>query len=575
MFWIIAFLAPDGYSANISQVLSDQRVLEIYSSTKAVYTVRKRILIAGEKDKSLGKVAINENDLQSIKSVKGEIRDLSGKRLKKLHKKDLREFEYSPGYVLYSGNKYTVFNLTNPTLPYILVYEYTIELHSLFNWPAWFPQEDVPVGQASFELRLPGQFQYNYRTIGNVPNADTLDGGRTLQWSLKDIPPYPHEYRTPPDEAEQFGLIFTPAVFKLYGDTGSLRSWNTFGRWATALFNDQIRLDPTAASDLNVEDGTDSYTKIQRIYEYVQQKTRYVAISLGEHSWKPHSAQQVCDKKYGDCKDLSGFFIALLQRYNIPAFPALIRTSNYGEIHLEFPTNRFNHVITFIPLDNDTLWVDCTSEVATITDLPWSIEGCYALILRGNHSVLIRTPISQPDENVDRLEATATLLPTGSLEIEGEISATGNEEQQLRGILLPLTADKRRNTLLAWLSDYAPDFKLQRLQIRGLNDLDSSVTVSFRGIASRYGNTTQRRIIVNPSFYRRWNFKGEDPDERVSSVYYSSRYKTIEQITYTFCPNPTRSRRCRIQRCSYRRLVVTHRYSIKMETTLNSPENFP
>jgi len=52
--------------------------------------------------------------------------------------------------------------------------------------------------------------------------------------------------------------------------------------------------------------------KAKLIYQYVQNKTRYISIQLGIGGWKPILASEVDRLGYGDCKALTNYTKALL-----------------------------------------------------------------------------------------------------------------------------------------------------------------------------------------------------------------------------------------------------------------------
>jgi hypothetical protein len=51
--------------------------------------------------------------------------------------------------------------------------------------------------------------------------------------------------------------------------------------------------------------------KAKLIYDYVQQKSRYVSIQVGIGGWKPMDASDVDRLGYGDCKGLTNYTKAL------------------------------------------------------------------------------------------------------------------------------------------------------------------------------------------------------------------------------------------------------------------------
>ena len=88
-------------------------------------------------------------DAETGGMIDGQMRDMAseGKRLSIDELKKLHE-------------------LKTGALPYIVEYTYEKEYESLFFWPAWLPQEDVPVLKSTYTLNGHNKIQYRTHAIG-------------------------------------------------------------------------------------------------------------------------------------------------------------------------------------------------------------------------------------------------------------------------------------------------------------------------------------------------------------------------------------------------------------------------
>jgi hypothetical protein len=527
----------NSYGSNGTHVILEEIKYTVKSSQKARLSTSRKIIIHSQKDRQYAQVAVSGNQFRKVTSIKARVLNQRGKVIRKLRKSDIREIDASTPYALYTGDKYYTFDLSQAHVPYIIEYTVTSEISSLFFWPDWYPQDDIPIQSARYILSVPKEIDYQTTTVGPIPDPFSSANGTVLTWELNNVPASRKEDRMAPEDRVQYALHFAPAHFTLDGIEGTSNSWAELGAWYSRLAQNQYVLGPESATDLPELNGVSTRETIQLVYEYLQDRTRYVAIELGIHGWKPHSAQSVCDNRYGDCKDLATFLIALLAQHDIEAYPALLKTRGSGVVLRDFPSNQFNHAIAYIPLEDEALWVDCTSNSAVIDDLPAQDEGCSALVIRQGRGELLTTPTSRAEDNQLIFAAEATLHSEGSLTLKGMLTASGNVAQGIRDSFRSRDESDRRNLLIRWLSDYSPAVRLLNMRIVHLESNLSPLVIRFDCIAENYANVSRSRIFLNPSFYNRLSFDGEGPGQRQSAVFRPYAVTHLDSITYIIPEN--------------------------------------
>ncbi|UCD36756.1 MAG: DUF3857 domain-containing protein [Fidelibacterota bacterium] len=516
-----------------SQVILDELHYTVKSLQKSRLITTRKIIIYSPKGLEHAEIVISESRFKRVRSIKARVLDQNGKQIRKVRKSEIREIDASLPTDLYTGLKYYVFDLAQATFPYIIEYRVSVDINSLFFWPNWYPQWDIPVQTSRYRLSCPEELGFKTHAIGAIPEPVLSDKGKNLTWQLHNVPPVLEEYRMAPEHVIQYALFFASDSFVLDGIPGSFRKWQHLGNWYRQLAQDLYALDPASLTDLPRLDAASTRESIQQLYTFLQDHTRYVAIALGTHGWKPSPAQLVYENRYGDCKDLSTLFIALLAQHGIIGYPALLKTRNAGLVLDEFPSNQFNHVITYIPLPSETLWVDCTSSSATAFDLPSMDEGCNALVIRDDQTGLLSTPLSRPDDNQLLFSAEATILTEGTAQLEGTMTATGNIAQDMRNSLRAQDPAGQRNLLIQWLSDFSPSLSLTRMNIPHLNSNIYPLEIRFTCSAENYADVSRMRLFLNPSFYHRVTFEGETPDQRHTALFRPYALTLLDSISYT------------------------------------------
>lgn len=94
----------------------------------------------------------------------------------------------------------------------------------------------------------------------------------------------------------------------------------------------------------------------------IQEKVRYVALSLGEGAYIPASADQTWTRKFGDCKGKVALLLALLDRLGIAAEPMLTHSQASELLAGRLPTlSAFDHVVVRANLAGSNYILDPTN----------------------------------------------------------------------------------------------------------------------------------------------------------------------------------------------------------------------
>ena len=94
---------------------------------------------------------------------------------------------------------------------------------------------------------------------------------------------------------------------------------------------------------------------------FVQDEIRYLGLEMGPNTHKPHPPGQVCQARYGDCKDKALLLATILRKENIPAYVALVSTTDREKLSDAAPNfGEFDHAIVAIERSPGYIFVDAT-----------------------------------------------------------------------------------------------------------------------------------------------------------------------------------------------------------------------
>ncbi|MCP4124744.1 MAG: DUF3857 domain-containing protein [Bacteroidetes bacterium] len=345
--------------------------------------------------------------------------DYKGKKVRTYSLKDFEDWQNSNSDVA-NDSRAKYLDITELDYPYYVEVHYKMAFKGSLHYPKWTPVEGDrhSVLKASMTVVAPDVASFRHNSVNiDEPEIRKSEDSYVYTWSLSDFSAY--EYESFSYRFEDYAPIvnLAPNSFEMQGYKGKMNSWSEIGQWQEQLNKDRNDLALEDLSDLNriVGQQADGRSKIQSIYEYLQEQTRYVSIQLGIGGWQPFRSSFVHENKYGDCKALSYYTQSLLELFGFDAYYTLIRAgANASPILTNFPSRQFNHVILTVPIQEDTVWLECTSQ-----DDPFGYMGTFtsdrnALLVDGANSKVIRTHAYSHDDNLTSTNVNLTLDQFGN-----------------------------------------------------------------------------------------------------------------------------------------------------------------
>jgi transglutaminase-like putative cysteine protease len=413
---------------NANSIIVNQDIAIVIKSQKS-YTIKKY-----KKIKVLNKLGIKNIDAleyydksSNINSIKATLYDKNGLRIKKFDKKDFTDVSVADGFSVFTDNRVLYLNFTPTEFPFTIEYESEVENDNTAFIPFWMPIDDFyeSVVQSNFSITYPTEMGFKFQennVIGYSITTSKTEG--TCNYKAKDLVAIKSEEYSPSFAQIVPKVVFGFDKFNLEGVDGLATSWKDFGLWMNTNLLYQTDDISEATKQKMVElvgTTSDPIEKAKIIYNYVQNKVRYVSIQLGIGGWKPMNASDVDRLGYGDCKALSNYTKALLNAVNVPSFYTIIYgDSTKRDIINDFVSMQGNHAILTIPNQGKLYSLECTSQSA-----PFGFNGDFtddrmALIIKPDGGQIIKT------SNYN--EKNSTQIQTGSYAVDQE----GNLKAQLK-----------------------------------------------------------------------------------------------------------------------------------------------
>ena len=140
--------------------------------------------------------------------------------------------------------------------------------------------------------------------------------------------------------------------------------------------------------------------KVKALYYWTQKNIKYIAFEYALGGFIPREANDVFQKKYGDCKDNSSILYKMLEIAGLEGNLTWIGTRKIPYTYEEVPTPAVdNHMILSYEYNNKTYYLDATGRYIQI-DYPSSfIQGKEALIANGKSYKIKKIPVVEAHLN--------------------------------------------------------------------------------------------------------------------------------------------------------------------------------
>ncbi|MBK21706.1 MAG: hypothetical protein CMP63_05230 [Flavobacteriales bacterium] len=496
---------------------------EIYSD------VNWEILYLSDKASSYGDQSIQFSKFSEIQNIKAFSYTPKNENSDKLKKTKVTEFKtediYNGSY-FFHDNKQIAFNFpgSEPGTKINLSYREIIKKPQFLG--STFLVNYLPTLKSEYSISFPSNVDVNYKLFNTekieIERTEFEKGGvTTLTWKVENQDAYESSFGAPNLR------YYTPHIITYIGeirleDTTITVLPNLDGlyNWYYSLIKDlNLKEDSVLKSithDL-IKDVKLKDEKARKIFNWVQDNIKYVAFEDGMGGFVPRSASSVCRKRYGDCKDMASIITEMLKYAGIEGNITWIGSDDLPYDYTEIATPIVdNHMIaSYRNKDDEVVVLDAVGSYTPYGYPTEFIQGKQALISKGKGSYeLYRVPVVKKEKNVEHdyvsMKLTGTkLVGTGKIEAEGytkfnyvyKLANMNNEEDQ-------------RNYIESYLEKGNNKFKVDELNIIGLRNRDTSLTINYTFNLDDYSKTVENETYVNLNLDRDYKNSKLDIEDR-------------------------------------------------------------
>ncbi len=522
-----------------SETLNDHTEITINRIDNVVLERSYSVNILNAYEEDLNNIKLYYDKDTKIKQVQVEVKPLKGK-VKKYKKSDFQNWA-NDGFSVVQDGRILYLPIQQASYPYTITVNYTYEISGTMFFPRWIPQKNTHhyVKEATIKITDLASINLRFETFNMNP---PIQIGNSYEATVNHLQPFEYEV------FNQNRLDYYPSLyiiadsFSQHGYQGSMESWQSFGMFQESLNKDRNTLSADQLTEVKtlVQNKHTPLEKVQTVYDYLQDNSRYVSIQLGIGGWQPQETGFTHEKKYGDCKALSFYTKSLLEAVDIPSYYTVITAGKHKFYPISENVNPFaNHAILTVPLEQDTVWLECTSQ-----SNPFGFTGTFtsdrqALLVDGNNSKLIKTKRYTADDNSLLSKYHINLKEDGTLDVELHKKLSGIQLSESGLMHFDNLSTIEKENRMYDLNDIE-HFKMAHFEVsKPSNEIVPEATVKVSGTVEKWFKANSKRVFFKlREYFAEADFSLPDV-ERKKPIYIQYPFTKTDTIQVTLPGNYT------------------------------------
>jgi hypothetical protein len=510
-------------------------VFEIYDINKAVKRITYAITILNENGLRNSLLTEFYDKFTTIRKIESELYDQQGARIKNGSIVEVKDYSANAGYSLYEDGRVKFLDPQCRNTPFTIEYKYEISYNGLLEYPDWYVINDynIAIEKSTFTIIAPKDFKFRYLEKNLEKCTITEEDGKLYyKWQVESLPAM---------KKEPFSLLLSeitpvvysaPSDFEISGFKGNLDTWENFGNWINTLGKGRDNLSKETRDKISsmVSGLNSDYEKIKLLYNYFQNKVRYVSVQIGIGGWQTIDSETVDRLSYGDCKALSNYMKSLLDVVGIKSYYTLVHAGEFAHpVNGNFPSNQFNHVILCVPVKQDTIWLECTNQRIPFGYLGTFTDNRMALLTGDSIGNLVKTKKYLIDDNKQIRNLVVDINTDGNAVASVKTVYKGLLSEKLLGIIHRDESDKRK---FIEVNINIPNCILNSYNLKEKNliipEIKEELNLSINHLCVILGN----RLILKPDLMTKFADIPYRTSNRKSGICIRRPYNEIDTVTY-------------------------------------------
>lgn len=506
-FFFILFLF---YFPLLNNVFSQNPLLEeyrkIYPKEKAVFVYRnKKVTIDFDAKKDSFKIisdiesrmlhlrlhsqdyaqeAITYSDYNKISAIDAYSLVQTADGIKKKKVTNFQTRDAVSDDVFYNDVKEKVFLFSNITAGTQTHLAYTEELLEPRFLGSFFFTSYIPSQKTEISVSVAQDIEIGFQLFGMDTSKinfreEKIENRKIYTWSLEDAPKYTDEKSSPNLRYyEPHVVLFiknrilekTENEQKEYTKIPLSSSINDLYDWYYPFIKeiDTLREFPELeyfVDELTADDTT-QLAKAKRIFDWVATQVQYIAFEEGERGFRPAKPEQVCKRKYGDCKDMASLLLAMLRIEGIEAHFAWLGSRDLPYSYSQTPVPLVdNHMIVVAKINGKNYFLDATGNQETFGTPSYFTQNKEALVAIDAENFEILTVDAAPKFQNVVYDSAKVKIESTKINVVGNMILKGFAKTTIAPYLQFQDKEREVEAFKRLLNPHEPTLQLKKTEI--------------------------------------------------------------------------------------------------------------
>ena len=532
---------PEALLKNANSV---ERINDIYIDIVAPELINYQYNVAttviNKRADAYSNLVIYYDSNKKIKNVTAFVYDQKGNRIKKIKKKDFKDYSASEGS-LFVDRRVLHYKYTPTTYPYTIHYNYEIASSNTAFVPDWMylTSFNKSIEKSTFTIIHPSYIKLN-ASFSNFDNykvdINKLKNGYKIV--ANNISAIKYESLTPSLTKIVPTINFGINKFRLEGEEGVAENWLEYGKWYyNKLISNTLELPQSTIDKVKniTKNAKNDIEKAKIIYQFVQDKVRYISVQIGIGGYKPMDAAKVDKLGYGDCKGLTNYTSALLKAVGINSYHTLVYGGESKDVNAKIASQEGNHMILYLPLNNEDYWLECTSQIHAFGELGDFTDDRDVLVITPTGGEIKHTKTYNAEESLQHTTGKLEIDDNGNLQANIHLKATGIQYDNH----LSSYHGKNPNELNKAVKNYFSEINnitFSKLEMEN-NKTENSYNEEFIFKAPKYAVKSGDQLYFSINAFTRTSYIPKRVRNRKLPFQLSTSYFDVDEIEITLPPS--------------------------------------